>query len=183
MADACHGGTGLDTEAVIAGRLVRLPKHSPVIELYGAVEEAEALIARARLQLEARDPATAERLYLLQRAIRLLPGVLAGAVDPGQPLRLIEEAARGLERPGGWSLTGCSPEDPDIVLAMARLRAGDRLIARAHEEGEVPRELASRISMLLEAASYMLYAIHWSLCSRAPQGRRLIARRTAELAQ
>ena len=172
---------GLETEALIAGRLVRLPKHSPVIEFYGAVEEAEALIARARLQLEPRDPAMAERRYRLQRAVRLLPGVLAGMVDPREPQRLIEEASEGLEKPGGWSLTGCTPEDPDIVLAMTRLRAGDRHIARAHEEGHVPRELAQLLSLLLEAASYTLYTIHWSLCSRAPSSQKLVARSIAEL--
>ncbi|HID41919.1 MAG TPA: ATP:cob(I)alamin adenosyltransferase [Pyrodictium sp.] len=173
---------GLETEALIAGRLVKLPKHSPVIEFYGVLEEAEALIARARVQLEPRNPGLAERLYKLQRAVRLLPGVLAGSVDPREPLRFIEEAGEGLEQPSGWSLTGCTPEDPDIVLAMTRLRTGDRLVARAYSEGVIPRDMAQLLSVLLERASYTLYTIHWSLCAKAPASQKLTARSILELA-
>jgi cob(I)alamin adenosyltransferase len=158
--------SGLETEAIIAGRLIKVPKHSNVIEAYGAIEEAEALTARARLSLSSRgEKDLAKRLEKLQKAIRLLPAFLAGSIDAGTILLLVEEASQGLQEPKGWSLTGCTPEDPDIVLASTKLRAAERSIARAtSEESVVPIELAQAFSDLVTRITYTLYKIHWNLC-------------------
>lgn len=172
---------GLETEAYIAGKLIRVPKHSPVIEAYGSIEEAEALLARARLGLEARgEKDLAKRLEKLQQATRLVPILLAGAATLKEITGLVEEAEKGLEDPWGWSLTGCAPEDPDIMLAATRLRAAERSITRASlEEGTVPSSLAALVSEALTRIAYALYKIHWRLCSReakAKTSRELIKR-------
>lgn len=159
------GCPGLETEAVVAGRLVRVSKHSPLIEAYGCLEEAEALLARARLGLRKRgELGLARRLARLQHVVRLLPGFLAGSVDADKLASMVEEAVEGLEEPRGWSLTGCSPEDPDVVMASVKVRAAERNISRAAEEGVVPAHLASAFSRLASAVAYALYAIHWALC-------------------
>ncbi len=173
----CAGS--LEAEALIAGRLVRLPKHSHVIEFYGSVEEAEALLGRARVSLEKRNGELAGRLERLQRVVRLLPALLGGSVEASRLLSMVREAARGLPEPEGWSLTGCSPEDPDIMLAIARLRAAERQVSRAAEEGVVPGRLAQEISAVIEEVAYTLYRVHWLLCSSGGGGLR--ARRVAEL--
>ncbi|NOZ89134.1 MAG: hypothetical protein GXO15_04330, partial [Crenarchaeota archaeon] len=51
LAGGCEGPLA---EALVEGRLIRVPKHSSVIEFYGAVEEAELYLARARLGLRRR---------------------------------------------------------------------------------------------------------------------------------
>jgi cob(I)alamin adenosyltransferase len=169
----CAGS--LEAEALIAGKLVRLPKHSHVIEFYGSVEEAEALLARARISLSKRDPQLSRRLELLQRAVRLLPAVLAGSISADKLLHAVRTAMEGLPKPNGWSLTGCSPEDPDIMLAAARLRAAERQLSKAVEDGTVPSVLAQKLSIVIGEIAYALYTIHWTLCGGKG------VRRTAEL--
>jgi cob(I)alamin adenosyltransferase len=154
----------LEAEALVAGKLLRLPKHSHVMEFYGSVEEAEALLARARISLSSRDPQLAQRLETLQRMVRLLPAALAGAVDAGKLLRHVKAAVDGLPRPEGWSLTGCTPEDPDIMLAAAKLRAAERQLSRAAEDGLVPGSLAQQLSAVIGELAYALYTVHWVLC-------------------
>ncbi|ABM80545.1 ATP:cob(I)alamin adenosyltransferase [Hyperthermus butylicus] len=156
------GCTGLYTEALVAGKTIIVPKHSPVIEAYGYMEEAEALIARARMEV---PQELVWRLERIQRAIRLLPAVLAGAIKPEDAVKPVIEAGEGLDEPGGWSLTGCGPGDPDIVLASVKLRAAERSISKAVEEGLVPRDLAEQLSAIITMISYTLYTIHWKLCS------------------
>ena len=170
----------METEAYIAGRLIRVPKTSHVIEAYGSVEEAEALLARARVSLEKRgERDLAKRLERLQRATRLIPVLLGGAAAPSDIRVLVEEAEKGLETPRGWSLAGCTPEDPDIALAIARLRAAERSIARAAlEEHTIPESLAGAASETITRVAYALYKIRWRLCSdeaKAKSSKELLA--------
>ncbi len=157
------------TEALIGGRLLVVPKHSDEIELYGSLEEAEARLAVARNMLaEKGDPETAERLLLVQKALRAVMTLLA---DPERgrglvprALALLLEAARGLAEPTGWSLHGCSPEDAEMMLASTLVRRADRLVSRMAEKGLLDSESAGEASRLLSTISYVLYRLHWSLC-------------------
>ena len=155
---------GLSAEAMVAGRLVRLPKHSPVFQLYGALEEAEARIGLARART--RDPVLGEALLLAERLVRAALHVVATG-EAGVAGRLLEEAKRaalGLPEPRGWSLAGCSVEEAEAAIASAKAREAERLVSALVEEGVLPPEVGEAAAGLLSAASLILYRVRWGLC-------------------
>ena len=161
------GCGGLTAEALVAGKPVRLEKHEAVFEFYGAVEEAELHLAKARLRLEERGlDELATLAGRLQEYTRLLPHLLAlGAVDED-----IVEGLRGilgsLPRPGGWLLAGCGGEEEvELGLASTLLRRADRLLSRMAAEGLAPARLAEQLSSVASMISDALYRMRWLLCS------------------
>lgn len=166
------GCRGLLTEALVEGRLIEVERHSTVIEFYGVVEEAEAYLGRARVLLA---PLYAERVRLLQKAVRLIGGVLAGYIKPGDVEDLLNRAAEGLDEPRGWSLSGCDEPESLLALASVKLRAAERLASRMHSEGLVSRSTTESLIALLSRIAYITFMIRVSLCRRAklPEARSL----------
>ena len=165
MASAASIGCGgLVAEAMLGGQVLRLPKHSRVFQLYGAVEEAEARLGLARSM--AGDPLVAEALLLAERLVRAALHV-AVTGDKEVVDGLLREAERLRERlgtPGGWSLPGCSLAEAEAAVAAAKAREADRLLAGLAEEGLLGLEVAEAASKLLAAAADLVYRARWRLC-------------------
>jgi cob(I)alamin adenosyltransferase len=167
LASAAVGCSGLEAEAMLAGVPVRLPKHSPVFQLYGALEEAEARLGLARAQAgDGGDVGGA--LLLAQRLARAALHVVATG-DTGVAGPLLREAeaavhrlARGVE--GGWSMAGCSVPEAEAAVAAAKLREADRLVSALAEQGLLPRPVAEAADRLLAAAAQLVYWARLRLC-------------------
>lgn len=158
------GCGGLDAEAMIAGRLLRLPKHSTVFQLYGALEEAEARIGLARSMARGRgvEEALLAAERLVRGALHLLASGDTGVVEP--LLAAAGEAAAALGEPSGWSLAGCSVEEAEAAVAAAKAREAERLVSGLVTEGLLPRPLGEAVSALLAAAADILYRARRRLC-------------------
>lgn len=153
---------GLVAEAMVGGRLVLLPKNSEVLEYYGALEEAEALLARAKLRVS--DPLLRGALQQLQEAVRAAIAALAAGKAPAAVTARLEPLLRELGEPRGWLLAGCSEEEADIALAAAQVRKADRLLAEIAARGLIDPALAEQISGLLATVAHALFRARARLC-------------------
>lgn len=157
---------GLETEALIDGKLVVIPKHDEAIEFYGLIEEAEAHLGRARILLKEKGYTDlSERAELLQRAVLLTGGVFAGYIDYGVVIDVIEQASRGLEAPPGWSITGCSIEEAEVALASVKLRHAERIVSRM-AGSYLSRPTAETVARILSGISYTAFLLRYEICKR-----------------
>ncbi len=163
LAGGCEGPLA---EALVEGKVIRVPKHSSVIEFYGAVEEAELYLARSRLGLQRRGlEREAEAARELQEATRLLILALSGHVDPEAVAARAERAAATLPRAGGWLLAGCGGEaEVDLGLAAAKLRAAERHASRMAEEGVITGARMVALSRAINSIVDAVYRLRWLLC-------------------
>lgn len=153
---------GLVAEAMIGGRLLLLPKNSEVFEYYGALEEAEALLARARLRVA--DPQLQHILQQLQEAVRAAITALAAGRAPAAVTARLEPVLEELGEPTGWLLAGCSEEEADLALAAAQVRKADRLLAAMAAKGLIDPGVAEQISALLATVANALFRVRARLC-------------------
>ncbi len=158
---------GLETEALIEGKPVVVPKHEETIEFYGLIEEAEAHLGSARALLREKGfDDLAERVELLQRAVLLSGGVFAGYIDYKNVLDLIEKASEKLDEPPGWSITGCSVEEAEVSIAITKLRRAERLISRMSNKLMISKPTAEALSKILSGISYVAYVLRHEICRR-----------------
>ncbi len=139
-----------------------VPKNSEVLEYYGALEEAEALLARVKLRVP--DPQLRSILHRLQEAVRAATAALAAGKAPAAVTARLGEVLEALGEPTGWLLAGCSEEEADLALAAAQVRKADRLLAAIAAKGLIDPGVAEQISALLATVANALFRARARLC-------------------
>lgn len=140
----------------------RVPKHSPVIEANGAVDEAQAALGMARAQCTAASELGADLLAIEGDLWVLMAEVATAAknrhklksvVTPAMVEALearIDEIAERFEMPTQFVVPGGNPVSAALDVARTVVRRAERLVVAADvDEGSLVGPYLNRLSDLL----------------------------------
>lgn len=162
---AYYTATGDDgTTGLLGDR--RVPKHDPIMEAVGSVDEASATLGLARAH--AQDPRTADLLQEAQRDLyRLMAEVAATPENQPRFRSLTEERVAWLEAqiaaleaevpaPQAFILPGDSPAGGFLALARTVVRRAERRLSALYAAGHLSNPHLLRYLNRLSSLCFVL---------------------------
>ncbi len=147
--------TGDGGESGLYGTKERFPKHHPVYEALGSVDELNSLIGLIRAYAhERRDDDTSDQLYRVQEMLFVVQAELAGA-DKRITQTEVEalESAIGtieasIEKPRSFLVPGATVASALFDYARTVSRRAERSVLRAQGEREIDAALRAYLNRL-----------------------------------
>ena len=128
----------------------RLPKHDPLIEAIGTIDEASAALGIARAQSEISE--TVNLLLEVQRDLYHLMAELSATSENASQFRVINEErlswleaeidsiSSSIETPRGFIVPGDTSSGAALSLARSIIRRAERRVAELHLAGKIDNQ-------------------------------------------